>query len=109
MEEYEVESLHFSVVNHFNAHLFDVAAISMTLCELATAKHYSPPLECFPFASQPYDVDLDDEDSQASCVECVRVFSLHIRIKFDPGVIVHYLEVPNFGPAILVIFEKSVS
>ncbi|KAF8067630.1 hypothetical protein FPV67DRAFT_1416278, partial [Lyophyllum atratum] len=26
------------------------AAISMTLCELATAKHYSIPLECVPFA-----------------------------------------------------------
>ncbi|KAL1682516.1 hypothetical protein EV122DRAFT_287137 [Schizophyllum commune] len=26
------------------------AAISMTLCELATAKHHTPPLECAPFA-----------------------------------------------------------
>ncbi|KAF8532608.1 hypothetical protein JB92DRAFT_2841820 [Gautieria morchelliformis] len=42
----------------------------MTLCELATAKHHMPPLECFPFAStlQAQDKEEIDEEAQASCV-----------------------------------------
>ena len=29
-----------------------IAAISMTLCELATARHYSLPLECAPYSAK---------------------------------------------------------
>ncbi|KAF8588108.1 hypothetical protein K439DRAFT_704896 [Ramaria rubella] len=43
------------------------AAISMTLCELATAKHHLPPLECFPFSSQPQE-NIVDEETQSLCV-----------------------------------------
>ncbi|KIJ63744.1 hypothetical protein HYDPIDRAFT_112679 [Hydnomerulius pinastri MD-312] len=45
------------------------AAISMTLCELATARHYSPPLECATFAwgrEEP-----SSTLAQAQCVEAL--------------------------------------
>lgn len=53
------------------------AAISMTLCELATARHYSVPLECAPYK-------VDDghtrgpisSRAQGECVEYVSAFAL---------------------------------
>ena len=49
------------------------AAISMTLCEIATAKHYSLPLECRSFS-------LDDKkpishQTQGECVEWVCIYT----------------------------------
>ena len=46
------------------------AAISMTLCEIATAKHYSLPLECRSFSAD----DIQDKkpishQTQGECVE----------------------------------------
>jgi hypothetical protein len=61
-----------------------VAAISMTLCELATAKHHSPPLECFPFSSPLREGgEQINEETQSICVgfvalhgiECSRTYS----------------------------------
>lgn len=51
------------------------AAISMTLCELATAKHHSPPLECFPFSSPSHEGEEVDEETQSICVGFVRIQS----------------------------------
>lgn len=50
------------------SHEHSEAAISMTLCELATAKHHLPPLECFPFSSPPHEREEIDEDNQSICV-----------------------------------------
>ncbi|KAI5888546.1 uncharacterized protein SCHCODRAFT_085873 [Schizophyllum commune H4-8] len=46
------------------------AAISMTLCELATAKHYTPPLECAPFVP-----GTDGLTSDGAAGECVNALS----------------------------------
>ncbi|KAL1744273.1 hypothetical protein HDZ31DRAFT_39015 [Schizophyllum fasciatum] len=46
------------------------AAIAMTLCELATAKHYSPPLECAPLAA-----DADGVAAETAVGECVGALS----------------------------------
>ncbi|KAL1719110.1 hypothetical protein EV715DRAFT_272919 [Schizophyllum commune] len=46
------------------------AAISMTLCELATAKHHTPPLECAPFAP-----GANGRSSDAAAGECVNALS----------------------------------
>ncbi|KAL1706477.1 hypothetical protein EV121DRAFT_278748 [Schizophyllum commune] len=46
------------------------AAISMTLCELATAKHHTPPLECAPFA-----LGTDVLSSDGAVGECVNALS----------------------------------
>ncbi|KIM55725.1 hypothetical protein SCLCIDRAFT_1220894 [Scleroderma citrinum Foug A] len=43
------------------------AAISMTLCELATARHYAPPLECAAFAKG----QVPSGHTQAECVEAL--------------------------------------
>ncbi|KAK0192303.1 hypothetical protein F5146DRAFT_928132, partial [Armillaria mellea] len=44
------------------------AAISMTLCELATAKHLSPPLECAPFSSENTPLySPKNDDTQGKC------------------------------------------
>ncbi|KAL6305991.1 hypothetical protein BKA93DRAFT_730248, partial [Sparassis latifolia] len=43
------------------------AAISMTLCELATAKHHAPPLECASFAP---DADTPDTLSSTESLGC---------------------------------------
>ncbi|TRM57494.1 hypothetical protein BD626DRAFT_211910 [Schizophyllum amplum] len=45
------------------------AAISMTLCELATAKHHTPPLECAPFAAGAHDAP------ESAVGECVNALS----------------------------------
>ncbi|KAK0496250.1 hypothetical protein EDD18DRAFT_1074349, partial [Armillaria luteobubalina] len=48
------------------------AAISMTLCELATAKHLSPPLECAPFSSESTPLySPKNDDTQGKCVEAL--------------------------------------
>ncbi|PFH48830.1 hypothetical protein AMATHDRAFT_148945, partial [Amanita thiersii Skay4041] len=50
------------------------AAISMTMCELATAKHHSPPLECASFMSNSLlrlDERLSVHQSQRDCVEAL--------------------------------------
>ncbi|PBK70947.1 hypothetical protein ARMSODRAFT_884180 [Armillaria solidipes] len=48
------------------------AAISMTLCELATAKHLSPPLECAPFSSENTPLySQKHDDTQGKCVEAL--------------------------------------
>lgn len=44
------------------------AAIFMTLCEIATAKHHLSPLECASFSSQAREEVIDDEESQSLCV-----------------------------------------
>lgn len=45
------------------------AAIAMTLCELSTAKHYSPPLECSLFLSDSDTNSVMSNDAQSNCVE----------------------------------------
>ena len=45
-----------------------VAAIPMTLCELATAQHHNPPLECQPFAMKGNELP-SQSASYSSCVE----------------------------------------
>ena len=52
-------------------HRFDsAAAISMTLCEIATAKHYSLPLECRSFSlDNPQDRVHKSHQTQGDCVE----------------------------------------
>lgn len=45
------------------------AAISMTLCEIATAKHYSLPLECRPFS--PEGKDPRDPRTRSECVDAL--------------------------------------
>ncbi|KAK0204036.1 hypothetical protein DFS33DRAFT_855273 [Desarmillaria ectypa] len=48
------------------------AAISMTLCELATAKHLSAPLECAPFSSEHTPLySQRHDDTQGKCVEAL--------------------------------------
>ncbi|KAF9507471.1 hypothetical protein BS47DRAFT_308429 [Hydnum rufescens UP504] len=52
------------------------AAVSMTLCEIATARRHAAPLECSPFVSPPnaaFNPSSRSEraDSQASCVEAL--------------------------------------
>ncbi|KAL0958347.1 hypothetical protein HGRIS_000492 [Hohenbuehelia grisea] len=48
------------------------AAISMTLCELATAKHHAPPLECLAFSVEaPRFTDVDRSESQGVCVDAL--------------------------------------
>ncbi|KAJ8515859.1 hypothetical protein ONZ45_g6781 [Pleurotus djamor] len=49
------------------------AAIMMTLCELATAKHHAPPLECAPFAffTPGAFTDAERDASQGSCVDAL--------------------------------------
>lgn len=47
--------------------VFRSAAISMTLCEIATAKHYSLPLECRPFSAE--GKDPRDPRMRSECVE----------------------------------------
>ncbi|KAF5369070.1 hypothetical protein D9758_002978 [Tetrapyrgos nigripes] len=53
------------------------AAISMTLCELATAKYHSPPMECFPFSLDhpPQDPDTPKSsnyhEAQGECVSAL--------------------------------------
>lgn len=49
-------------------YLFLVGAISMTLCELATAQHHNPPLECQPFAMNGNELP-SQSASYSSCVE----------------------------------------
>ncbi|KAF9028175.1 hypothetical protein BDZ89DRAFT_1015250, partial [Hymenopellis radicata] len=44
------------------------AAISMTLCELGTAKHLSPPLECSQYA---VNADRSNRRDQGNCVEAL--------------------------------------
>jgi len=46
-----------------------LVAISMTLCELATAKHYSPPMECLQFG-EVSSLSVDERSGPA-CVEYV--------------------------------------
>ncbi|KAH9924372.1 hypothetical protein B0H21DRAFT_797293 [Amylocystis lapponica] len=48
------------------------AAISMTLCELATAKHYSTPLECAAFLPDSDPPNGLAAEPLSSCVECFR-------------------------------------
>jgi hypothetical protein len=46
------------------------AAISMTLCEIATAKHYSLPLECRSFSlDNMQDKEHKSRQAQGECVE----------------------------------------
>ncbi|KAI0711332.1 hypothetical protein C8Q76DRAFT_54822 [Earliella scabrosa] len=46
------------------------AALAMTLCEIATAEHHSPPLECTPF--QPgMDFDYIPDESPGKCVSAL--------------------------------------
>lgn len=45
------------------------AAISMTLCELATARHYAPPLECAAFSKGQQRPP--DSFAQSACVEAL--------------------------------------
>ncbi|KAI0765374.1 hypothetical protein C8Q74DRAFT_1050032 [Fomes fomentarius] len=45
------------------------AALSMTLCEIATADHYSPPLECAAF--QPYAQESHFAESPGKCVSAL--------------------------------------
>ncbi|RDB16075.1 Nuclear fusion protein KAR5 [Hypsizygus marmoreus] len=48
------------------------AAISMTLCELATAKHHSIPLECVPFSlDSGADGDASISQAQGQCVDAL--------------------------------------
>ncbi|THV04789.1 hypothetical protein K435DRAFT_648883, partial [Dendrothele bispora CBS 962.96] len=52
------------------------SAISMTLCELATAKHHSPPMECSPFSLDRLSSDigsenLSNEGLQGECVSAL--------------------------------------
>ncbi|KAF8886580.1 hypothetical protein BD779DRAFT_1441612, partial [Infundibulicybe gibba] len=48
------------------------AAISMTLCELATAKHYSLPLECMPFSQDDGSPRIHlDPDARGICVDAL--------------------------------------
>ncbi|KIK94203.1 hypothetical protein PAXRUDRAFT_784366 [Paxillus rubicundulus Ve08.2h10] len=47
------------------------AAISITMCELATARHYSPPMECAAFARGGYKPSSTSAQSQARCVEAL--------------------------------------
>ncbi|EMD34804.1 hypothetical protein CERSUDRAFT_54833, partial [Gelatoporia subvermispora B] len=47
------------------------AAIAMTLCELSTAKHYSPPLECSLFLSESDTNSVMSNDAQSNCVEAL--------------------------------------
>lgn len=49
--------------------VFCSAAISMTLCEIATAKHYSLPLECHPFS--PEGKDPRDPRTRSECVDAL--------------------------------------
>jgi hypothetical protein len=53
------------------------AAISMTLCELATARHYSVPLECAPYnAEDGHARGAISSRVQGECVEYVSTFAL---------------------------------
>ncbi|KAF9240476.1 hypothetical protein BU15DRAFT_74064 [Melanogaster broomeanus] len=45
------------------------AAISMTMCELATARHYSPPMECAAFTRGGHKPSSPSAHAQAQCVE----------------------------------------
>ncbi|KAI6104174.1 hypothetical protein F5141DRAFT_988224, partial [Pisolithus sp. B1] len=45
------------------------AAISMTLCELATARHYAPPMECAAFSKGQQSPS--SGHAQAACVEAL--------------------------------------
>ncbi|KAI5990736.1 hypothetical protein EDD15DRAFT_2278638 [Pisolithus albus] len=45
------------------------AAISMTLCELATARHYAPPMECAAFSKGQQ--NHPSGHAQAACVEAL--------------------------------------
>ncbi|KAF8882190.1 hypothetical protein CPB84DRAFT_1648017, partial [Gymnopilus junonius] len=47
------------------------AAISMTLCEVATAKHYSLPLECLPYSHDNAHIKTKRHMSLQSLGECV--------------------------------------
>ncbi|KAF9220743.1 hypothetical protein BS17DRAFT_298547 [Gyrodon lividus] len=49
------------------------AAISMTMCELATARHYSPPMECAGFARGGYKLSSSSPPAHArgQCVEAL--------------------------------------
>ncbi|KIJ15313.1 hypothetical protein PAXINDRAFT_114956 [Paxillus involutus ATCC 200175] len=51
------------------------AAISITMCELATARHYSPPMECAAFARGGYKpsspLSSPSAQAQARCVEAL--------------------------------------
>ncbi|KIY51816.1 hypothetical protein FISHEDRAFT_18726, partial [Fistulina hepatica ATCC 64428] len=51
------------------------AAISMTLCELATAKHHTPPLECSAFAFEPSSVLFENDVEPLTSRECVNALS----------------------------------
>lgn len=89
-----------------------VAAIGMTLCELATANH-SPPLEC---VSLTVEAERSGDGSRPplnSCVECVDKFQAAYmrlvgpdKVSGFPGL---YHGVHSTGRAILGTFEKSVS
>ncbi|TFK41551.1 hypothetical protein BDQ12DRAFT_388968 [Crucibulum laeve] len=46
------------------------AAIAMTLCEVATAKHHSFPLECIPFSSENAPKNTDAQ-AQGTCVDAL--------------------------------------
>ncbi|KAI6142802.1 hypothetical protein BKA82DRAFT_532917 [Pisolithus tinctorius] len=86
------------------------AAISMTLCELATARHYAPPLECAAFSKGQQRPP--DSFAQSACVEYTSVFhsiichsATHCRYRMTehcPGVL-------NFGQVTLDISVNFVS
>ncbi len=77
----------------------------MTLCELATAKHLSPPLECAPFSSENTPLYSQEHDDTAGKVRRVsRHFSVrvmkHAQAAYD---LEHYLGAHNSGLATLDI------
>lgn len=70
-----------------NSTLIFTAAISMTLCEIATAKYQSAPLECvaFEFQTRPQEGTLGDRTHASSCVESVFDFfeRIHSHLSLD--------------------------
>ncbi|KAH0834925.1 hypothetical protein J3R83DRAFT_10609 [Lanmaoa asiatica] len=47
------------------------AAIGMTMCELATARHYLPPMECAAYAKVGHKLSLPTPQAQARCVDAL--------------------------------------
>ena len=69
-EDARVNGIHKAVPLFQNSdHMFE-AAISMTLCEIATAKHYSLPLECRSFSLDNMENRVHkSHQTQGDCVE----------------------------------------
>jgi len=84
------------------------AAISMTLCEVATGIHYSIPSECMAYFNEDEDIHQEiDHRTRGGCVEYAP-FASHLLGDKTHANVAPWQAAPSSGQVTLAISEKYV-